>query len=400
MGTDPVYVRTQRIFDKIGFYDRNKNGVIEKPSILGPWRDEGYVKEADRNSDGKINRMEAWYHYYLLNGAEITGRYAHEIGESDYGRDKMHAMQTIHWAAVAEAENAEEKIHASVDVVLKMGRAGYSKEEIRPVLNDALRLAKKGMKNRGLFLINIIAAGAQTGCFSPEEVKALVERAIELDMFVAGERKKGRYSHQYNPQRHEETYRAAQKVVEIGLLPGYSDVFAVGFDLLMEMTFVCGSSVSWTRSPEHFKQIVEHTDAAYIYEGEGYNEKMHRINFVETTQKVAESNLAPEKKKALLEILMKGNEEKGLASFHPGFYRAITAIHILLIAQGAGIRLDLADDKALASNLFRVFKDQKKKGWRQYYTTEEKTSILDVSSKLHQAGIIDQKALDQILGLL
>jgi hypothetical protein len=59
--------RNRTLFEYCGFYDRNKNGVIEKTPWYKPWKSEGYRSGADADADGKITEEEAKFYLYSLD---------------------------------------------------------------------------------------------------------------------------------------------------------------------------------------------------------------------------------------------------------------------------------------------------------------------------------------------
>lgn len=56
---------TQALFKRLGFEDKDQDGMIEKKSVWNLWTDEKYTPDADIDGDGKILSAEA--KYYLRN---------------------------------------------------------------------------------------------------------------------------------------------------------------------------------------------------------------------------------------------------------------------------------------------------------------------------------------------
>jgi hypothetical protein len=69
-----VNSNTQALYKRIGFDDKNKNGVIEKPSIWNRWIKENYLEDADIDKDGKMVAAEAKYYLRKMNTASQETR--------------------------------------------------------------------------------------------------------------------------------------------------------------------------------------------------------------------------------------------------------------------------------------------------------------------------------------
>ena len=62
--------QTKALYKKLGFNDKDNDGIIEKKSVLNLWIDENYKEKADINGDGKIIEAEAKYYLQNLENAK------------------------------------------------------------------------------------------------------------------------------------------------------------------------------------------------------------------------------------------------------------------------------------------------------------------------------------------
>jgi hypothetical protein len=130
-----VSSNTQALYKRLGFYDKNRDGVIKKTSkwdILG-FFDENYIETADLDGDGKIVEAEA--KYYLQNMISIKPDVKQRFAYT--GADLETLLETA-W----DIENSSNRAKVITDIVLNMGKVGLDKSKLSKIFQKTLRIAR------------------------------------------------------------------------------------------------------------------------------------------------------------------------------------------------------------------------------------------------------------------
>ncbi|MFA5839588.1 MAG: DUF4116 domain-containing protein [Candidatus Margulisiibacteriota bacterium] len=143
--TSTVPQSTKELYDALGFEDKNGDGEID---VKEKWlqRDEGYIKEADINSDGKIVRAEAKYYLQQLGNVDSALKSKYSLVQAE--RVEILNLQL---EVARKIKDPIAKSNTINKIACEMAKEGVKAKMLSKVFSEAMTVADEINGYKGIF---------------------------------------------------------------------------------------------------------------------------------------------------------------------------------------------------------------------------------------------------------